>query len=97
MSQLRAFDLYFDELDGLSLRGNGCMAEGQYVWKADAEAIIESLQAELKIRNEALERLGEPRLLTETQGEATAEQWAEDELIARIEYARTKREEQPDG
>ena len=48
---MKTFDLYFDSLDGLSLRGNGCMAEGEYVRKEDAD----KLQAKLEAATTALE------------------------------------------
>jgi len=50
---MKTFDLYFDSLDGLSLRGNGCMAEGEYVRKEDAD----KLQAKLEAATRALENI----------------------------------------
>ena len=50
---MKTFDLYFDSLDGLSLRGNGCMAEGEYVRKEDAD----KLQAKLEAATAALESI----------------------------------------
>lgn len=58
--------------------------------------------AELKIRNEALERLGSdkpfiPSIRIINDRIETAAESLAGELQAHIEYARTKREEQPDG